>query len=172
MKALVESSERILINQIDINERDLIDFFINKTINHVVDIRELFDIDNNLDGVSLDIGILKKDIINYTDPGIQVLTAGASTIIDFGIDSETQISVNSSEFVDYLTITFIDNKMNVYAKNIVSLAGTTKQYVLTITLTKGENIVMFNLPISVMYFTLPSITTEDIDNLFPEDEEE
>lgn len=160
MKAIIETDKRILINQVDLSERDLINSYIKMTETKTVNVRELFDIDNNLDGASFTIGIPKKDIITYNNPEMLVILAGTTTLYDTEIDNETTMTITNN-YQEYIETTISGSIVSIQAYNKSLLVNNTVRYPLEFTLVKGENTIKYMLYIQVPY--LDTYTKEEID---------
>ena len=65
MRALIKNSKKIVLNQVDPSERALIDDFVRKSLKQATSIRSLYDIDNELDGVSFELTGKKPGTITF-----------------------------------------------------------------------------------------------------------
>ena len=102
MRALIKNSKKIVLNQVDPSERALIDDFVRKSLKQATSIRSLYDIDNELDGVSFELTGKKPGTITFRTPCIQVVAVNGNIKVDLKLDSETNIIVDSDENGDYL----------------------------------------------------------------------
>jgi len=151
MRALIKNSRKILLNQVDPSERALIEEYISASVKEVTTIRSLYDIDNELDGVSFELTGEKQGQINYTEPCIQVMTVGSYIKVNLEVDDETNIRVDSTA-EDFLEVSVVDRLISIMALNNSSLADTTGQFVLKAILTKeGYETAVVPINVSVLY---------------------
>ena len=87
MRALIKNSKKIVLNQVDPSERALIDDFVRKSLKQATSIRSLYDIDNELDGVSFELTGKKPGTITFRTPCIQVVAVNGNIKID-GIETK------------------------------------------------------------------------------------
>ena len=152
MRALIKNSRKILLNQVDPSERALIEEYISTSVKEVTTIRSLYDIDNELDGVSFELTGEKQGQINYTEPCIQVMTVGSYVKVNLEVDDDTNIRVDSTGTDDFLDVSVVDRLISIKALNNSSLIDTTGQFVLKAILTKeGYGTVVVPINVSVLY---------------------
>ena len=165
MRVLIENSKKIILNQVDPNERALIDDFVKKSLNNKVKLRDLYDIDNELDGVSLELTKEKKEI-NIKNPGEQVLAADGTSQVVIDLPDGAHIEIDPLENEGFLEVTLQDNIITIKALTREELVGTTKQYKITINIVKeGYDSVVISLPVTVLYLNLGVDDYETLQNL-------
>lgn len=167
MRAIIKNNKKIVINQVDQSERALIDNFVRKSLKKAIDIRSLFDIDNELDGVSFEIlNSEKPDMIDFKTPCIQVVTDGGVTSVDLEIDKDTTIEIDPDENLDYLEVS-VDNKIIlIRALRKPELMGNTGQYIVTAILNKeGCDPAIVPINVSVLYIDNRGGNYEELSNL-------
>lgn len=166
MRALIKNDKKIVISMVDSSERVLIDNFIKDGIKKETEYKLLYDIDNDLDGISFKLAEEKPYVIPFRNPGTQVLFAGSKTEVDLKVDEDVTISVNPSENHGYLETEVIDNIINITAIYKPELQGKSKQLIVTAILNKEDyetTIVPINVSIFYTYVSyetlgdLPSI---------------
>lgn len=151
MRALIKNDKKIVISMVDSSERVLIDNFIKDGIKKETEYKLLYDIDNDLDGISLKLTEDKPYVIRFRDPGTQVVFGGSSTEVDLKVDEDVTVYVNPSENPGYLETEVIDNIIHITAINKPELQGNSKQLIVTAILTKDEYETTY-VPINVSIF--------------------
>ena len=154
MRAIIKNSKKIVINQIDPSERALIDDFVRKSYKKNTIIRSLYDIDNELDGASFELSGSKSGIVDFKTPCIQVIAMNGTVIVDLKLNDDVIITFDPEENREYLDIAIENNLISITGKSIEEFIGTTKQYIVTLTLEEPEHettIVPIN--VSVLYIT-------------------
>ncbi len=164
MKAIFKDSKRLLIRNLNADDKVLVDSFVNKFINYEVTLTELKDVDDNLDGVSFDVTDIPRKKIDYKVPFIQILMQDSTTTFDLGTDSETTIEI-INDYEERIEVTLAGSNVSIYAKDIQELLGTTQQYTVYIKLTK-EGCEQTTIPVNVIvvYRDL-TMSYNDLDNL-------
>ena len=154
MRALIKNSKKIVINQVDPSERALIDDFVRKSLKQVTTLRSLYDIDNELDGVSFELTGQKPGAINFKTPCIQVLAVEGTIAVDLNVDSETTIEVEPDENEEFLEVSLNENReIEIKALYKEELMNTTGQYIVTVVLEKpGYDTTIIPINVSVLYF--------------------
>lgn len=154
MRALIKNSKKIVINQVDPSERALIDDFVRKSLKQVTTLRSLYDIDNELDGVSFELTGQKPGAINFKTPCIQVLAVEGTIAVDLNVDSETTIEVEPDENEEFLEVSLNENReIEIKALYKEELINTTGQYIVTVVLEKsGYDTTIIPINVSVLYF--------------------
>jgi hypothetical protein len=154
MRALIKNSKKIVINQVDPSERALIDDFVRKSLKQVTTLRSLYDIDNELDGVSFELTGQKPGAINFKTPCIQVLAVEGTIAVDLNVDSETTIEVEPDENEEFLKVSLNENReIEIKALYKEELLNTTGQYIVTVVLEKpGYDTTIIPINVSVLYF--------------------
>ena len=164
MKAIFKDNKRLLIRDIRKDDLVMLNLFVDKFREYEVELTELMDIDNNLDGVNINITDTLRNKISYKLPLFQILFQGMSTTVDLEIDSETSVVINNP--YEDLTITNSGGVLTLYAIDREELRGTTKQYTAYITLTKeGCEQTTVPLNITVIYQANEPIVYNDLVNL-------
>ena len=164
MKAVFKDSKRLLIRNLNQEDKVLVDSFVDKFTNYEVKITELKDIDDNLDGVAFDVTDILRNKIKYTVPFVQILMQDSTTTFDLETDVETSIVI-TNEYSDYITVTLEGSRVSIYAKDIEELLGNTKQYTIYATLTK-EGCDQTTVPINVIVvYRELAMSYEQLDNL-------
>lgn len=153
MRALIKNSKKIVLNQVDPSERALIDDFVRKSLKQATSIRSLYDIDNELDGISFELTGNKPGTITFRTPCIQVVAVNGNIKVDLRLDSETNIVVDSDENGDYLDVKLEGKIISITATYRPELMGTTGQYIVTAVLEKeGFDTAIVPINVSVLYF--------------------
>lgn len=168
MRALIKNSKKIVLNQVDPSERALIDDFVRKSLKQATTVRSLYDIDNELDGVSFELTGEKPGTITFRTPCIQVIAVGGTTRIDLKLDSETHIEIDPDENIDYLDVSLDGKIIVVEALFRPELKNITGQYIVTAFLEKdGFDTAVVPINVSVLYFDSSDGTKnyEDLRNL-------
>lgn len=164
MRALIKNSRKIVITHVDPSERALIDDFVRKSMKKATEIKSLYDIDNELDGISFELTGKKPGLINFKTPCIQVVASGAKVKVDLEVDSDTNIEINPDENDDYLEVSLEDKIISIKAKTNPELVSTTGQYIVTVILTKdGYETTIVPINVSVLY--LDGTGTMDYESL-------
>lgn len=166
MRALIKNSRKIVLNQIDPSERALIDEFVAKSLKQVTTIRSLYDIDNELDGISLELTGNKQKQINFRTPCVQVLKSNSTIKVDLKVDDETRIEIDEEENEDYLDVVIEDRLIKITALDVPELVDTTGQYIVTVLLEKdGYETTIVPINVSVLYFDGSSSGTRNYEEL-------
>lgn len=166
MRALIKNSRKIVLNQVDPSERALIDEFVAKSLKQVTTIRSLYDIDNELDGMSLELTGNKQKQINFRTPCVQVLKSDSTIKVDLKVDDETIIEIDEEENEDYLDVVIEDRLIKITALNVPELVDTTGQYIVTVLLEKdGYETTIVPINVSVLYFDGSSSGTRNYEEL-------
>lgn len=153
MRALIKNSKKIVLNQVDPSERALIDDFVRKSMKQATTVRSLYDIDNELDGVSLELTGQKPGTITFRTPCIQVVAVGGTVKLDLKVDDETKIEIDPTENEDYLDVSLDEKIISIEALHKVELVNTTGQYIVTAVLEKeGFDTAIVPINVSVLYF--------------------
>lgn len=164
MRAIIKSSKRIVLKQIDPSERALIEDYITAAETLSTNIMALFDIDNELDGVSFELGGNKKQI-KYTEPTLQILSMEGSTTIDLKVDENTSITLDTSECEPYILAHLTeDKKISITSTYQEHLVNKTVKYNLNARLTK-ENCDPAIVPIQIMVVYISSNLARDYETL-------
>ena len=158
MRALIKSNKRIILDHIDSNEKVLIDGFIRKAIRYVTEVKELYDVENNPDGLSFVLNEDKKHVVDFVVPPIQILASGGSTTLNLYVESDVHIVLdNPYEEIDVEVQE--DNTIGIYAEKDYEKIGDTGQFVVTATLSKeGFEDAIVPINITVLYV----VNKEDI----------
>jgi len=164
MRALLKSSKKIVITHVDQSERALINDFVNRSKDLSTTLKSLFDIDNELDGISLELTKKKTRLIKYETPCIQVVTAGGTTKVDLKVDQYTSIDIVSDDVLNYLDVSIEDKIISIKALNIEELKSTTQQYVINVILNKQDYDTTI-VPINVTVLYLDGTGTMSYENL-------
>ena len=152
MRALIKNSKKIVINQVDPSERALIDDFVRRSLKRATIIKSLYDIDNDLDGISFELAGKKQDQVSFKTPCIQVVAVEGTIKVDLGIDDDTIIEVDPTENEDYLEVSLEGKLISIRSKIVPSLMGTTGQYIVTASLSKeGFEPAIVPINVSVLY---------------------
>lgn len=164
MKAIFKDNKKLLIRNLNADDKVLIDSFVNKFINYEVTLTELKDVDDNLDGVSFDVTDIPRNKIDYKVPFIQILMQDSTTTFDLETDNETTIEI-INDYEERIEVTLVGSNVSIYAKDIQALLGTTQQYTVYIKLTK-EGCEQTTIPINVIvvYRDL-TMSYNNLDNL-------
>lgn len=153
MRAILKSGKKIILNQIDPSERALIDDFFRKSLKQATTIRSLYDIDNELDGISFELTGERPDLINFKTPCIQVIAMKCIVEVDLEVDNETTIEIDPSENDEFLEVELKNKIISIKARKHAELIGTTGQYIVTVTLTKpGFETAIVPINVQVLYF--------------------
>lgn len=167
MRALLKNSRKIVINQVDPNERALISEFITKSAKKYTTVRSLYDIDNELDGVSFEL-TRAKNIINYKTPDTQVIAMANTSYVDLKLDSETTVEINN-KYKEFLEVFVEDNNIiSIKAKTNVDLLDTTQQYTIIAILSKDgyePAIVPINVMVLYIQHSSGAINYEELNRL-------
>ena len=165
MRAIFKDNKKLVIKNLDKEEKTAIETFIPQFQKYKVNIVELFDIDYELDGFSFDITNELRKEIHYRPPLIQILVPDTSIIVDLELDNETSIEV-INEFSDYITTTLTDKKIEIYAIRVPEFIGTSKSYTIYAVLNKeGCDQTTVPINISVIYSESATVDYESLDNL-------
>ena len=165
MRAIFKDNKKLVIKNLDKEEKTAIETFIPQFQKYKVNIVELFDIDYELDGFSFDITNELRKEIHYRPPLIQILVPDTSIIVDLELDKETSIEV-INEFSDYITTTLTDKKIEIYAIRVPEFIGTSKSYTIYAVLNKeGCDQTTVPINISVIYSESATVDYESLDNL-------
>jgi hypothetical protein len=148
MRATFKNNKKLVIRNLDKEERAAIDTFIGNFQKYKINIVELFDTDYELDGLSFDITDQKRKEIHYVVPLVQVLVPDTNLIVDLEIDEATSIEL-INDYTDYITTSLEDKKVKVYAKSIEEFYGTSKSYTIYAVLNK-EGCDQTTVPINII----------------------
>ena len=148
MKAIFKDNKRLLIRNLNADDKVLVNSFVDKFTEFKVTLTELTDVDDNLDGVAFTVTEIPRKKIDYIIPFVQILMQDSTTTFDLGTDEQTFISI-TNEYRDRITVTLEGTKVSIYARDIEALLGTTQQYVIYITLTK-EGCEQTTIPVNVI----------------------
>ena len=152
MRALIKNSKKVVINQVDPSERALIDDFVRRSLKRNTVIKSLYDIDNDLDGISFELAGKKQDQVSFKTPCIQVIVAGGNIEVDLKIDDNTIIDIDPTENEEYLEVSLNGKLISISGKIVPSLMGTTGQYIVTASLSKeGFEPAIVPINVSVLY---------------------
>ena len=147
MKAIFKDDKRLLVRNINKEERVLIDSFVRKFQTYIVEITDLIDIDNNLDGITFTITDEPRNKIHYDEPYTQILIQDTTTYFDLNVERGTTITL-VNDYPDRVRAVLDRSEVHLYAYEIPSLEGTTKQYTLYAKLTR-EGCEQTTVPINV-----------------------
>lgn len=166
MKAVFKDNKRLLVKNISKEERVLINTFVDKFNNYNVSVTELMDIDNQLDGMTFTITEDPRNKIGYKEPFNQILVQDTLTNVDLEIDNQTDMYIRN-DYLEALTTTVDRSVVKIYANEIKSLEGTTKQYTIYAILNKeGCEQTTVPINITVIYRKDVGVTNyNDLDNL-------
>lgn len=166
MKAIFKDNKRLLVRNLNKEDKVLLNAFVDKFKKFEVELTELIDIDNNLDGVTFSITDRARNKINYKVPFIQILIQDTSTTLDLETDRETTIEL-INEYPEYIEAVFDRSELHLYANEVKSLEGTTKQYTLYAVLNKpGCEQTTVPINVTVIYRKDIGVTNyNDLDDL-------
>ncbi len=135
MKAVFKDEKRLLIRRINKEDKVLLNAFVEKFQKYEVDITDLIDVDNNLDGITFTISDRVRNKIPYRPPLEQILIQDTSTMFDLCTDRDTTINLVNG-YTEYIRAVLDRSEVHLYAKEDVSLEGTTRQYTIYAILNK------------------------------------
>lgn len=166
MKAIFKDNKRLLVRNLNKEDKVLLNAFVDKFKTFEVELTELIDIDNNLDGVTFSITDRARNKIDYTVPFIQILIQDTSTTLDLETDRETTIEL-INRYPEYIEAVFDRSELHLYANEVKSLEGTTKQYTLYAVLNKpGCEQTTVPINVTVIYRKDIGVTNyNDLDDL-------
>lgn len=154
MRALLKNSKKIVITNIDRSEKALIDEFVHKSMKQATTLRALYDIDNELDGVSFELTGRKPGLINFKTPCIQVLAADGVIKVDLKVDEDTEIEIDPLENEGYLEVSLENKIISIKALYDETLLDTTGQYIVTAVLSKrGYDTTIVPINVAVLYIS-------------------
>ena len=164
MQALIKNDKKIIINQIDYSEQALIDDFIRLAIISKSSIKSLYDIDNDFDGIGIELINDGSKDIPFRMPGIQIVVPDEVYTIDLRTDEDTLVELISAP-EDYITVSIQGSIITYEASFIEELSNKSKQYSIIVKLSKeGYEPVILPIDISVLYFKIVT-DYEELDNL-------
>lgn len=166
MRALIKNSKKILISQIDPAERALIDDFIKKSVRKYTVIKELYDIDNELDGASFTLSGDKTTKIKYKEPDHLFVNTDMDITVDLKVDETTTIIVYPDENPE-LIVSVDENKIiSIKAKDLPELYGKAINYVVSANLEKeGYGSAVVPIDVTVLYNNPNSGGSSDYEQL-------
>ena len=168
MRALIKSTKKILVSQIDPSERALIEDFIKKSTRKYTTVKELYDIENELDGVSFTLTGDKTTKIKYKEPDHLFINNGMEAQVNLKVDNTTTIIVDPNENPE-LQVSVDENKIiNIFALDLVELYGKAINYVVSANLEKpGYGTAIVPIDVTVLYAGSGGGTMdyEDLENL-------
>ena len=147
MKAIFKDDKRLLVRNINKEERVLLDSFVRKFQKYKVGITELVDIDNNLDGITFTISNEPRNKIKYDEPYTQILIQDTYTHFDLNTEPGTEIRL-VNEYEDRIRAVLDRSEVHLYAYEIKAYEGSTKQCTLYAILTR-EGCEQTTVPINV-----------------------
>lgn len=166
MRALIKNSKKILITQVDPSERALIEDFIKRSTKKYTDIKELYDTDNELDGLSFTLTGDKSAKINYKKPDHIYLNSNMTGKVDLKVDDTTDIIVYPDENPE-LGVSVENKIISIKALSISELKGKAINYVVSANLEKpGYGTTVVPIDVTVLYAEFDdSLNYESLDNL-------
>lgn len=168
MRALIKNSKKILVSQIDPSERALIDEFIKKSTRKYTNIKELYDIENELDGVSFTLAGDKTTKIKYKEPDHLFINNNMSISVNLKVDNSTTITVYPDENPELNVLVDENKNVIIEAKDIEELYGKALSYIVSVNLEKpGYGSTLVPIDVTVLYAGSNEGTMdyEDLDNL-------
>lgn len=166
MRAIFKDDKRLIVKNLNKEDKILIDAFVEKFQKYEISLTELVDVDNKIDGITFTITDELRNKISYKEPYIQVLMQKTTTVVDLETDNETTIEI-INEFPGFLETSVSGSEITITATEKPDLEGTSKHYVIYARLNKlGCDQTTVPINISVIYITDKGVIDyEDLENL-------